>query len=84
MSGNFAIKGGFLPPLGHHERFPANRGRILSACAVHLDDSDGEEGDGEESDAKENCGENHASNVGEDEEEGRHQPGENQPTRSFN
>ena len=38
----------------------------------YLDDSDGEEGDGEESDAKENCGENHASDVGEDEEEGGH------------
>ena len=59
-------------------------GSFVQLCVAHLDDSDGEEGDGEESDAKENCGENHASNVGEDEEEGRHQPGENQPTRSFN
>ena len=45
----------------------------------HLYDGDGEEGDGEERDPEQVSGEDHAGHVGQDEEEGGHQPGQDQP-----
>ena len=47
--------------------------------AGHLDDGDGQEGDGEEGDPEEVRAEDHARDVGEDEEEGGHQPRQDQP-----
>ena len=44
-----------------------------------LDDGDGEEGEGEHVDAEEDGGEDHAGAVGDDEEQGGDQPGEDQP-----
>ena len=49
---------------------------------ARLNDGNGKEGEGEDVDAKEDGGEDHAGAVGDDEEQGGHQPGKDEPARA--
>ena len=49
---------------------------------ARLNDGNGKEGEGEDVDPKEDGGEDHAGAVGDDEEQGGDQPGEDQPAGS--